>query len=109
MLHRYRDFKRSLQQVHDGIATDAAKKAAESLILVCSVDILILTINVVSESNAELGVRFIAITLSNNYSILLLLFPLAAYGYVGIRLLTESGSFTLIPVLQQYRNQSETP
>ncbi|PSR91780.1 Nuclear pore complex protein [Actinidia chinensis var. chinensis] len=32
-LHKYRDFKRSLQQVHDGIATNAAKKAAESLIL----------------------------------------------------------------------------
>ncbi|GFS44894.1 hypothetical protein Acr_00g0092700 [Actinidia rufa] len=32
-LHKYRDFKRSLQQVHDGIATAAAQKAAESLIL----------------------------------------------------------------------------
>ncbi|CAK9184883.1 unnamed protein product [Ilex paraguariensis] len=32
-LHKYRDFKRSLQQVHDGIATDAAQKAAEALIL----------------------------------------------------------------------------
>ncbi|XP_028056570.1 nuclear pore complex protein NUP85 isoform X2 [Camellia sinensis] len=31
-LHKYRDFKRSLQQVHDGIATDAAQKAVESLI-----------------------------------------------------------------------------
>ena len=65
MFQRYRDFKRSLQKVHDGIATAAAQKAAESLILVCSVDILFLIINVVSESNAELGVRFIAITLSS--------------------------------------------
>lgn len=32
-LHKYRDFKKSLQQVHDGIATDTARKAAESLIL----------------------------------------------------------------------------
>ncbi|KAL6980099.1 Nucleoporin nup85 [Sarracenia purpurea var. burkii] len=32
-LHKYRDFKRSLQQVHDGIATEDAQKAAESLIL----------------------------------------------------------------------------
>ncbi|XP_058222652.1 nuclear pore complex protein NUP85 isoform X2 [Rhododendron vialii] len=32
-LHKYRDFKRSLQQVHDGIATNSAQKAAESLIL----------------------------------------------------------------------------
>ncbi|XP_052211367.1 nuclear pore complex protein NUP85 [Diospyros lotus] len=31
-LHKYRDFKRSLHQVHDGISTDAAQKAAESLI-----------------------------------------------------------------------------
>uniref|UniRef100_A0A5B7BKJ9 Nuclear pore complex protein Nup85 n=1 Tax=Davidia involucrata TaxID=16924 RepID=A0A5B7BKJ9_DAVIN len=31
-LHKYRDFKRSLQQIHEGIATDAAQKAAESLI-----------------------------------------------------------------------------
>ncbi|KAL2940128.1 Nuclear pore complex protein NUP85 [Bienertia sinuspersici] len=32
-LHKYRDFKRSLQQVSDGKATDAAKQAVESLIL----------------------------------------------------------------------------
>ncbi|KAK3023131.1 hypothetical protein RJ639_043970 [Escallonia herrerae] len=32
-LHKYRDFKRSLQQVHDGTATDAAQRAAEALIL----------------------------------------------------------------------------
>lgn len=32
-LHKYRDFKRSLQQVNDGIATHSAQKAAESLIL----------------------------------------------------------------------------
>ncbi|KAA8521842.1 hypothetical protein F0562_012536 [Nyssa sinensis] len=31
-LHKYRDFKRSLQQIHEGIATDAAQKAAESLV-----------------------------------------------------------------------------
>ncbi|KAK2981337.1 hypothetical protein RJ640_012269 [Escallonia rubra] len=31
-LHKYRDFKRSLQQVHDGTATDAAQRAAEALI-----------------------------------------------------------------------------
>lgn len=32
-LHKYRDFKRSLQQVSDGKATDAARQAVESLIL----------------------------------------------------------------------------
>ncbi|KAK9273847.1 hypothetical protein L1049_018659 [Liquidambar formosana] len=32
-LHKYRDFKKSLQQVHDGKATDAARQAVESLIL----------------------------------------------------------------------------
>lgn len=32
-LHKYRDFKRSLQQVGDGKATDAARQAVESLIL----------------------------------------------------------------------------
>ncbi|KAK3040998.1 hypothetical protein RJ639_029108 [Escallonia herrerae] len=31
-LHKYRDFKRSLQQVHDGTVTDAAQRAAEALI-----------------------------------------------------------------------------
>ncbi|KAH9608263.1 hypothetical protein KSS87_021652 [Heliosperma pusillum] len=33
-LHKYRDFKKSLQQVKDGKAIDAARKAVESLILV---------------------------------------------------------------------------
>ncbi|KVH90331.1 Nucleoporin Nup85-like protein [Cynara cardunculus var. scolymus] len=32
-LHKYRDFKKSLQQVQDGILTDAARKAGEALIL----------------------------------------------------------------------------
>lgn len=32
-LDKYRDFKRSLKQVHDRIATDAARRAAEALIL----------------------------------------------------------------------------
>ncbi|XP_074276492.1 nuclear pore complex protein NUP85 isoform X2 [Silene latifolia] len=32
-LHKYRDFKKSLQQVRDGKAIDAARKAVESLIL----------------------------------------------------------------------------
>uniref|UniRef100_A0A803LBN7 Nuclear pore complex protein Nup85 n=1 Tax=Chenopodium quinoa TaxID=63459 RepID=A0A803LBN7_CHEQI len=32
-LHKYRDFKRSLQQVVDGKATDAARQAVESLIM----------------------------------------------------------------------------
>ncbi|XVE53748.1 hypothetical protein DITRI_Ditri03aG0027700 [Diplodiscus trichospermus] len=32
-LHKYRDFKKSLQQVHDGKATDATRQAVESLIL----------------------------------------------------------------------------
>ncbi|XP_059657172.1 nuclear pore complex protein NUP85 [Cornus florida] len=32
-LHKYRDFKRSLQQVQEGSTNDAARKAAESLIL----------------------------------------------------------------------------
>ncbi|CAI9289408.1 unnamed protein product [Lactuca saligna] len=31
-LHKYRDFKKSLQQVQDGVVTDAARKAGESLI-----------------------------------------------------------------------------
>nr|XP_043613650.1 nuclear pore complex protein NUP85 [Erigeron canadensis] len=31
-LHKYRDFKRSLQQVQDGTFTDAARKASEALI-----------------------------------------------------------------------------
>ncbi|PWA56885.1 hypothetical protein CTI12_AA411940 [Artemisia annua] len=31
-LHRYRDFKKSLQQVQDGVLTDAARKAGEYLI-----------------------------------------------------------------------------
>ncbi|XP_057959298.1 nuclear pore complex protein NUP85 [Malania oleifera] len=31
-LHKYRDFKKSLQQIHDGKATDAARRAVESLI-----------------------------------------------------------------------------
>ncbi|GAB2223285.1 hypothetical protein Droror1_Dr00017425 [Drosera rotundifolia] len=31
-LHKYRDFKKSLQQVHDGKADDAARQAVESLI-----------------------------------------------------------------------------
>ncbi|KAF8407088.1 hypothetical protein HHK36_006213 [Tetracentron sinense] len=32
-LHKYRDFKKSLQQVHDGKTIDAARQAVESLIL----------------------------------------------------------------------------
>lgn len=32
-LHKYRDFKKSLQQVQDGVLTDAARKAGEYLIL----------------------------------------------------------------------------
>ncbi|KAL8216880.1 hypothetical protein R6Q57_023717 [Mikania cordata] len=32
-LHKYRDFKKSLQQVQDGIFNDAARKAGEALIL----------------------------------------------------------------------------
>ncbi|KAM7493328.1 hypothetical protein LguiB_027937 [Lonicera macranthoides] len=32
-LHKYRDFKRSLKQVHDGVATDAARRATETLVL----------------------------------------------------------------------------
>ncbi|XP_076886422.1 nuclear pore complex protein NUP85-like [Bidens hawaiensis] len=32
-LHKYRDFKKSLQQVQDGVLTDAARKASETLIL----------------------------------------------------------------------------
>ncbi|KAE8688983.1 Nuclear pore complex protein NUP85 [Hibiscus syriacus] len=32
-LHKYRDFKKSLQHVYDGKTTDAARKAVESLIL----------------------------------------------------------------------------
>ncbi|XAR49495.1 hypothetical protein NMG60_11032721 [Bertholletia excelsa] len=32
-LHKYREFKRSLQQAHGGISTDTASKAVESLIL----------------------------------------------------------------------------
>lgn len=34
VLHRYRDFKRSLQQVTDMTSIDAAQKASEALILV---------------------------------------------------------------------------
>lgn len=34
LLHRYRDFKRSLQQATDMTCIDAARKASEALILV---------------------------------------------------------------------------
>lgn len=46
LLHRYRDFRRSLLQVHGDTPTDGAHNAAEALVSVCSMPFIIMQINI---------------------------------------------------------------
>lgn len=46
LLHRYRDFRRSLLQVHGDTPTDAARNAAEALVSVCLPPFIIMKNNI---------------------------------------------------------------